>query len=255
MHLLIVDAMNLIRRIYAAAADTELPLEATRSRCLSAIARNAEYAKASHVALVFEQKCQTWRHELWPDYKLGRPPMPEALQHDLADMQRYFQQSGVFCLDLAGWEGDDVMATLASKAAFAGLQVTILSTDKGFCQLVNSRLSVRNHFDRFTWDELMVEQKFGLKPWQLADFWALTGDSTNHLPGVPGIGPKTAGHLLDQFGSLDVLLIQREQCDSKVRNALSEHWPTALLTRVLAKLRTDVPLGFNLHDLRWQHGR
>jgi len=88
MHLLIVDAMNLIRRIYAAAADTELPLEATRSRCFSAIARNAEYAKATHVAMVFEQKCQTWRHDLWPDYKLGRPPMPEALQHDLADMQR-----------------------------------------------------------------------------------------------------------------------------------------------------------------------
>ena len=190
MKLLIVDAMNLIRRIYAAAEDAELPLEATRSRCLAAIARNAEQSQATHVAMVFEQKCITWRHQLWPDYKLGRPPMPQPLQDDLEALQRYFRQCGLYCLELSGWEGDDVVASLAVKAAFAGLQVTILSTDKGFCQLVNPRLTVRNHFDRFSWDEAMVEQKFGLKPAQLCDFWALTGDTTNHLPGVPGIGPK-----------------------------------------------------------------
>ncbi|QQD21570.1 flap endonuclease Xni [Venatoribacter cucullus] len=252
MKLLIVDAMNLIRRIYAAAEDAELPLEATRSRCLAAIARNAEQGQATHVAMVFEQKCITWRHQLWPDYKLGRPPMPQPLQDDLEALQRYFRQCGLYCLELSGWEGDDVVASLAVKAAFAGLQVTILSTDKGFCQLVNPRLTVRNHFDRFSWDEAMVEQKFGLKPAQLCDFWALTGDTTNHLPGVPGIGPKTAGHLLDTHGSLDVLLVHYQQCETRVQNALQQHWQNALLTRVLARLRTDVPLGFNLHELRWQ---
>src|SRR5690606_40656871 len=86
----------------------------------------------------------------------------------------------------------------------------------------------------------MVEQKFGLKPAQLCDFWALTGDTTNHLPGVPGIGPKTAGHLLDTHGSLDVLLVHYQQCETRVQNALQQHWQNALLTRVLARLRTDV---------------
>lgn len=252
MHLLIVDAMNLIRRIYAAAADSEMPLEATRSRCLAAIARNAQQGAATHVVMVFEEKCHTWRHALWPDYKAGRPPMPEALQQDLPELQRYFRQCGLYCLELSGWEGDDVVASLASKAAFAGLQVTILSTDKGFCQLVNGRLTVRNHFDRFSWDDEMVQQKFALKPQQLPDFWALTGDTTNHLPGVAGIGPKTAGQLLDRFGSLDVLLVQRQQCEGRVRQALEQYWEAALLTRVLATLRTDVPLGLNLHEFRWQ---
>ncbi|MDK2776451.1 MAG: flap endonuclease Xni [Pseudomonadota bacterium] len=252
MQLLIVDAMNLIRRIYAAAEESELALEATRSHCLSVISRNAEQCRATHVAVVFEQKCVTWRHEIWPDYKLGRPPMPVTLEQGLEDIRRHFQQAGLYCLELAGWEGDDVVATLAARAAFAGLTVTILSTDKGFCQLVNSRLTVRNHFDRYSWDELMVEQKFGLLPQQLADFWALTGDSTNHLPGVAGIGPKTAGQLLDQYRTLDIVLARHEECDTRVRNALQQHWTQALLTRALATLRTDVPLGLNLHELRWQ---
>lgn len=253
MKLLIVDAMNLIRRIYAAAPDNELQIEATQSRCLSAIVRNAEQLQASHVVMVFEQKCQTWRHEMWPDYKLGRPPMPEALHRQLESVTRYFQNNGLYCIDLAGWEADDVIATLANKAAFTGLEVTILSTDKGFCQLVNSRLQVRNHFDRFTYDELMVEQKFGLLPSQLVDYWSLTGDSTNHLPGVAGIGPKTAGHLLDQYGSLDRILTALDELDAKQKTRLQEQWQQALLTRILAALRLDVPLGINLSDLRWQN--
>ena len=255
MKLLLVDAMNLIRRIYAAAPEGELQIEATQSRCLSAIARNAEQFHASHVAMVFEQKCQTWRHILWPDYKLNRPPMPQALADHLEAVTAYFRNNGLPCLDLAGWEADDVIATLADKAAFAGVQVMILSTDKGFCQLVHERISVRNHFDRFTYDPLMVEQKFGLRPQQLPDYWALTGDTTNHLPGVDGIGPKTAGQLLDRFGSLDHILVQLQQLEGKAATKLTEQWQQALLTRILASLRLDVPLGINLHDLRWQARR
>jgi len=250
--LLIVDAMNLIRRIYAAAPEGALQIEATQSRCLSAIARNAEQFATTHAVMVFEQKCQTWRHQMWPDYKLNRPPMPEELHQKLEQVTEYFIANGLPCLDLAGWEADDVIATLADKAAFAGLQVMILSTDKGFCQLVNDRVVVRNHFDRFTYDRLMVEQKFGLDPHQLVDYWALTGDSTNHLPGVAGIGPKTAGHLLDQFGSLDRILISLDQLDGKQGQRLAEHWQDAVLTRILASLRLDVPLGIKLSDLRWQ---
>ena len=254
MKLLLVDAMNLIRRIYAAAPEGELQIEATQSRCLAAIARNAEQFQASHVAMVFEQKCQTWRHTLWPDYKLNRPPMPQMLADHLEAVTAYFRNNGLPCLDLAGWEADDVIATLADKAAFAGLQVMILSTDKGFCQLVHEGISVRNHFDRFTYDPLMVEQKFGLRPQQLPDYWALTGDTTNHLPGVDGIGPKTAGQLLDRFGSLDHILVQLQQLEGKAATKLAEQWQQALLTRILASLRLDVPLGINLQDLRWQAG-
>jgi len=84
------------------------------------------------------------------------------------------------------------------------------------------------------------------------DFWALTGDSTNHLPGVPGIGPKTAGQLLDQFQTLDALLVQLDDVPERWQTVLQQHWRDALLTRLLARLRLDVPLGVNLHDLRWR---
>ena len=97
MQLLIIDAMNLIRRIYAAAEESELALDATRSHCLSVIVRNAEQLQATHVAVVFEQKCVTWRHEVWPDYKLGRPPMPQALEQGLAEIRQSFQQAGIRC--------------------------------------------------------------------------------------------------------------------------------------------------------------
>lgn len=252
MHLLLVDALNLIRRIYAAAENSEVPLEATRSRCLSAILRTVEQLQTTHLAMVFETKSPTWRHALWPDYKLARAPMPEPLQQNLQAMQHYFQEQGIFCFEVANFEADDVVATLAKKAAYANLKVTIMSTDKGFCQLVEPRIKVLNYFERFIWDEQRVREKYMLSPEQLPDFLGLTGDTTNHLPGVPSIGPKTAGQLLDRFGDLDTLLLQRQQCDSKLTKALTEHWERALLTRLLAKLKLDVDIGVNLHSMRFQ---
>lgn len=250
MKLLIIDAMNLIRRMYAAAEGSSAQLEATQSRCLAAIDRNIESLQATHVVMVFEQHGGTWRHQLYADYKLGRKPMPDELEQALPDVRRYFEQAGIASLDIPHWEADDVIATLAHKAALTGVDAVILSTDKGFCQLVNTRIRVRNHFDRFDWDEERVRERFALRPEQLVDFWALTGDSTNHLPGVPGIGPKTAGQLLDVYGELDRILYALSELEERWQRALQSHWQSALLTRILARLRNDVPLGIHLRDLR-----
>lgn len=250
MKLLIVDAMNLIRRMYAAAEESAAQLEATQSRCLAAIDRNIEAMQATHVVMVFEQHGNTWRHQLYSDYKLGRKPMPEALELALPEVRRSFEQAGIANLLIPSWEADDVIATLANKAALTGVDVVILSTDKGFCSLVNSRIRVRNHFDRFDWDEERVKERFGLRPNQLVDFWAMTGDNTNHLPGVAGIGPKTAGQLLDQYDELDRILYAIPELEERWQHALQKHWQDALLTRVLARLRLDVPLGIHLRDLR-----
>ncbi len=251
MQLLIVDAMNLIRRVFAVAEKTHASMEATESRCLSIISRNAAQCDATHVVVVFEEQVPTWRHEVWPDYKAGRPPMPEALSIGLGPLRDQLLRSGLSCIDMVPWEADDVVASLAHRAANAGVDVTVLSTDKGFCQLVNHRIQIYNHFDRRLYDQNGVRQHYGLAPEQLVDFWALTGDSTNHLPGVAGIGPKTAGLLLDQFGGLDRILVQIDQVAARYQPTLREHWQKALLTRLMATLRKDVPLGINLHDLRW----
>ena len=253
-HLLIIDAMNLIRRVYAVAEKSQASMEATESRCLSIITRNASEAGASHLVVVFEEQVPTWRHELWPDYKKGRPPMPEALANGLPVLRDHLTRQGIACLDVTPWEADDVIASLGKRAASAGVKVTVVSTDKGFCQLVSKQLVVYSHFDRRLYDLDGVHGYYGLAPDSLTDFWALTGDTTNHLPGVPGIGPKTAGQLLDEYRTLDSMLVQLDSLPERWRKALEQHWKDALLTRLLATLRTDVPLGVNLHALRWHGG-
>lgn len=251
MQLLLVDAMNLIRRVYAAVADKMASIEATASRSLAIIGTAAEQLQCTHVAVVFEQHVPTWRHELWVDYKKGRAPMPEALAQALGNIRHQLENAGLYCFEITPWEADDVIATLAGRAVFAHVPVVVLSTDKGFCQLVNPRLRVCNHFDRVVLDDEAVMARFGLRPSQLVDFWAMTGDTTNHLPGVPGIGPKAASALLDQFGSLDRCLLALEQLPPRQAGSLRSHWQQALMTRELARLSQDVPLGINLHELRW----
>lgn len=251
MHLLIVDGMNLVRRVYAAVESQQTALEATRSRCLSIIHQAAISLASTHVLLVFEEQVETWRHTLWPDYKAGRSPMPHRLAEYLPELRNALQQSGIRFVLQSGWEADDLIASMSHKAAQQGISVTILSTDKGFSQLVNRRIQLCNHFERKQFDEEAITEKFGLPPRKLVDFWALTGDSTNNLPGVTGIGPKTAAQLLDQFGSLDRLLIRLDALSNKHRVLMEDEWQRALLTRELVRLKTDVELGINLQEIRW----
>ena len=250
MHLLIIDAMNLIRRVYAAVEDNELAEEATRTRALGIIHGAATRAGATHCVMVFEEHGGTWRHTLWPQYKAGRAPMPEALQGALERIRDYLQSNGIHCFDLQGWEADDIVATLAVKAVSAGAGVTVLSTDKGFCQLVTPQLKVLNHFDRLLWDEDQVRERWGFPPQRLTDFWALTGDQTNHLPGVTGIGARGAGQVLDACGTLNRALAWPELAPSRYQQALRDGMHAAILTRELATLCTDVPLGISLASLR-----
>ena len=258
MKLLIVDAMNLIRRVYAAVEDTPTAIEATTNRCIATIHNNMEWLQCSHLVMVYESEGDTWRHRLWPDYKLGRAPMPDRLNEQLEVMKARFEHEGIPCMHADGWEADDVCATLASRASKHGIDSIILSTDKGFSQLVNEHIHVANHFDRQLIDPDGVLQRFGLPAGQLVDFWAMTGDSTNHLPGVAGLGPKSASAILDEVGSLDRALIQIDRLlelgviKPAQASKIHEHWQDALLTRELARLTTDVPVQINLKQLRYE---
>lgn len=252
MHLLIVDGMNLVRRVYAAVESQQTPLDATLSRSLSIIHQAASALTPTHVLLVFEEQVETWRHVIWPDYKAGRSPMPSRLAEHLPELRKALQENGIRYLLQSGWEADDLIASLAHKAAEQGIFVTILSTDKGFSQLVNRKIQLCNHFERKVFDVAAVTERFGLAPNQLVDFWALTGDSTNNLPGVTGIGPKTAGQLLDRFGGLDRLLICLDALSDKQKKLLEDEWQKALLTRELVRLKTDIELGINLQEIRWR---
>lgn len=252
MHLLIIDAMNLIRRMYAAMPDHDNKEEACMNRCINTIADNAKRLEVSHCAVIFERKEPTWRHQIWPDYKLGRSPMPETLEKALNQFKLGFKTAGFYCFEFQHWEADDVIASLAVKSAYQGVSNTIISTDKGFFQLADQRIQVLNHFDRQLFNEEEVRARYGIKASQLVDLLALTGDATNHLPGIKGVGIKTATDLLTQYQDLDTLLIELPELmlKPKLKESLAAQWRNALLTRKLAKLVTDLPLGINLNDMR-----
>jgi len=253
MKLLLIDAMNLIRRIYAAQATRSTDvIEQTLLLSQNAILKNIEVSRATHVSVVFDGKGPTWRHEMFAEYKAHRKPMPEDLAQALGLFRERFKALGINCLLMEEYEADDLIATLAVKAADKGVKVMIVSTDKGFMQIATDNISLYHYFDKRILHLDDVEQTLGLKSHKLVDFLSLVGDSTNHVPGVPGIGPKTAGTLIEAYGDLDNILIHSEAIEGRAGRALIEHYRVALLARKLVSLKLDCHLDVNLQALRYQ---
>jgi 5'-3' exonuclease (including N-terminal domain of PolI) len=246
VHLLIVDALNLIRRIHAVQGS---PCVDT---CLHALEQLIVHSKPTHAVAVFddEERNQGWRHQRLPDYKAGRSPMPEDLQAEMTNIRHAFEQRGVACWGSAKSEADDLAATLAVKVASAGHQATIVSTDKGYCQLLSPTIRIRDYFQKRWLDAPFIAQEFGVKPQQLPDYWGLAGISSSKVPGVAGIGPKSATELLSKFETLEALYAGLENVPEKWRKKLSEHKEMAFICREVATLQTDLQLDGNLQQLR-----
>jgi len=250
--LLLVDALNLIRRVYAAQPGPDGParVEGAREACVRSLRRALRETGPTHAACVFEGEGASWRHERHPGYKAGRAPMPGPLREGLPGFREAFGAQGVRSVSFPGLEADDVAATLACKVAERGGRVTILSTDKVFLQLISPRIGVRDHFQQAVRDEAFVRARFGVGPGQLVDFLALTGDGTNNIPGVPGVGPKRAAELLGEFATLEEVLASAPRRGDRLGEALQRHRDAALLARDLVRLRTDLRLGLNLQTFR-----
>jgi protein Xni len=249
--LLAVDGLNLIRRVYAGTPESDAHFEAALQTCTQSLDRALKEVSPSHAVVVFDGVEPTFRHELYPDYKAGREPMPEELRVGLPRYREAFSNLGVSSVDKTGIEADDVIATLATGVANHGGRAIILSTDTVFCQLLAERIHVRDHFGKRELDDAYVSKKFGVRPEKLVDLWALAGSSTTHIPGVPGIGAKTAKKLLDEHGSLDEALAAAASLQGKVGESLRGHEGLAKLSRELARLRTDLELGWNLKSFRF----
>ncbi len=251
--LLLVDALNLIRRVYAAQPGEDGPprVEGARDACVRSLQRALRESRPTHAVCVFEGEGVSWRHERYAQYKAGRAPMPPALKEGLPGYQEAFLLDGVSSLSFPGLEADDVAATLACKVAERGGRVRILSTDKMFLQLLSDRISVRDHFAQRELDGAYVKKKFGVEPEQFVDFFSLTGDNTNNIPGIPGVGPKRAAALLKECGSLEKALASASRQKGSLREHLEQHGGTALLARDLVRLKTDLELGVNLKSFRY----
>ena len=251
IHLVIIDALNLIRRVHSAQPDPN-DIERTINTTSRTLARIISESEPTHIIAVFDHHLQDrgWRAELLPSYKEGRKPMPEPLQQGLDRIQQAWWELGIDSLLSEGDEADDLVATLACKVASHNEKVTIISTDKGYCQLLSPTLQIRDYFQHRWLDAPFIEKEFGVKPSQLADYWGLTGISSSQVPGVAGIGPKAAKEILTQFASIEEAFTSSELAP-KYRKKLDEHIEMARICKQISTLKTDIELGFNLQDIRF----
>lgn len=254
--LLIVDGLNLIRRHYAALQSEQDDLrriERTQSITIDALVKLAQQFQPSYAVVVFDSNGITWRHRLYPEYKLGRVPMDDVLLDSLDQFAKLFRFNRFACLRIAGWEADDLIATLAVKAAQSDVKSYIVSTDKGFTQLLgNNKILQYDYFAKLGYDKQWVPGKYGVQANQLRDYWALVGDTTNRIPGVKGIGPKSAADIIQQQDTIEAIYAHVELFSERVQKLLAGNESQALESRRLVTLRTDVELGIKLSQLRYQ---
>ncbi|MDE8602357.1 5'-3' exonuclease H3TH domain-containing protein [Marinomonas sp. RSW2] len=253
--LLIIDGLNLIRRFYAALEseqDLARRVERAQSITIEALVKLALQFNPSYAVIVFDSNGKTWRHNLYPEYKLGRVPMDDLLLESLPDFAKLFRFNHFPCLRLDGWEADDLIATLAVKAAKNNVTSYIVSTDKGFTQLLgDERILQYDYFAKLGYDKIWVPGKYGVEPHQLVDYWALVGDTTNRVPGVKGIGPKTALTIINAFPTIEEIYANVSFFSERIQTMLAGGYEQCLQSRSLVALKTDVDVGVRLSQLRY----
>lgn len=233
-----------------------LPVGAVSGFCnmlwkLLAVAEDTSLGeKPTHFAVIFDASSKTFRNQIFDEYKANRSEPPEDLRPQFAIIREATRAFNVACIEKDGFEADDLIATYARQAEAAGAHVTIVSSDKDLMQLVTDRIIM---FDQMK-DKIIrtadVVEKFGVGPEKMIDLQALAGDSTDNVPGVPGIGAKTAAQLLQEFGDLETLLTRAAEIkQNKRRENLIEFADQARLSRRLVELEQNVPLDAELGEL------
>ncbi len=204
----------------------------------------------THLVAIFDHSEKTFRNDLYPDYKAHRPPAPEDLVPQFPLVREATQAFGVACVELPGYEADDLIATYACRARDAGGQAVIVSSDKDLMQLIGPSVVMWDPMKDRRLAEEAVYEKFGVGPEKMIDLQALIGDSVDNVPGAPGIGPKTAAQLLDEYGDLDTLLARAGEIKQpKRRETLIEKRDQILMSRDLVRLTCDAPAPEPIADL------
>ncbi|HEY1250604.1 MAG TPA: DNA polymerase I [Thermoanaerobaculia bacterium] len=202
------------------------------------------------VAAAWDGPQRTQRHDAYAEYKANRKPMADDLASQIGDIREALDAYRIPILELPGFEADDVIGTLAAKAAAAGTDVVIVTADKDMLQLVGPHIRVFHTGKEIFLDESGVEAFFGVAPGQVADVLALMGDSVDNVPGVPGVGQVTAKKWIAQYGSLPKLLERAGEIKGKVGESLRENVEKAQLSRRLVEIPTDLPVPFDPNALR-----
>jgi len=189
--------------------------------------------------VIFDYSSKTFRNEIYPDYKANRPPPPEDLRPQFPLVRDATRAFNIPCIEMEGYEADDLIATYATQVEADGGEAVIISSDKDLMQLVTDKVTMFDPMKNKKIGRDEVVEKFGLPPENVIDIQALAGDSTDNVPGVPGIGVKTAAQLLGQYGDLDTLLARAGEIkQNKRRENLIEFAGLARLSKELVTLKT-----------------
>ncbi|MCH8176936.1 MAG: DNA polymerase I [Proteobacteria bacterium] len=202
-----------------------------------------------NIAVVFDARGKTFRNDIYPQYKANRPPMPDDLRVQIEPLHQIIKALGLPLIVIEGVEADDVIGTLSVEATRKGFSVLISTSDKDMAQLVNANVRLINTMDNHLMTEATVPEKFQVKPEQIIDYLALMGDSSDNIPGVPKVGPKTASKWLAQYGSLQGVMDHAGEIKGKVGENLRESLEFLPLSYQLATIKLDCDTGVEIQDL------
>ncbi|MDC1455618.1 DNA polymerase I [Amylibacter sp.] len=260
-HLHLIDGSGFIFRAYHALPPLTrksdgLPVGAVSGFCnmLFKIIEDQKGSNApTHLVVVFDAKGKTFRSDIYPEYKMNRPPAPEDLIPQFPLTRDATRAFGLACIEQEGFEADDIMATLAVQAREAGGHVTIVSSDKDLMQLVGNGVEMYDAMKNKRIGPEQVEEKFGVAPNRVIDVQSLAGDSVDNVPGAPGIGVKTAALLINEYGDLDSLLERASEIKQpKRRETLIDNADQIRTSRELVTLKTDMEMDCDFDDFQVQ---
>ncbi|MFQ5534023.1 MAG: DNA polymerase I [Sphingomonadales bacterium] len=256
-HLYLIDGSGFIFRAYHAlpplTRSDGTPVGAVMGFCsmlLKLLEDSYQNHAPTHIAVIFDAGRRTFRNDIYPDYKAHRPPAPEDLVPQFAIIRDAVKAFNLPAIEVTGFEADDIIATYARQARAQGVGVTIVSSDKDLMQLVGPGVAMLDTMKNRHIGPDQVIEKFGVGPDKVVDVQALAGDSSDNVPGVPGIGVKTAAELINAYGDLETLLARAGEIKQpKRRERLRENADLARISRRLVELRADVPLEQELDAL------
>ncbi len=251
-HLYLVDGSGFIFRAFHAVR----PLTRSDGTPVNAVygfsqmlMKLVDDSDADHIAIIFDAARKTFRNDIYPDYKAHRPPPPDELIPQFSLVKAAAEAFGLPAIEMPGYEADDIIATYARLGAEAGAKVTIVSSDKDLMQLVNENVTMLDTMKNRRIGKEEVYERFGVGPEKVVEVQALAGDSVDNVPGVPGIGVKTAALLINEFGDLETLLERAGEIkQNKRRENLLEFADLARISRSLVQLKQDVPVKFGLSE-------
>jgi DNA polymerase-1 len=218
------------------------------------ILKNQKY---SHIAVAFDTGKPNFRHAMYNKYKANRPPCADELKQQFPLVREVVKALNIVSLEKDGYEADDIIATYTKNAVKQGFSVKIVSIDKDLMQLVDDNVVLYDVYDRVgdgIFDEKRVKKKWEVEPKQILDILSLMGDSSDNIPGVPGIGIKTAIKLINEYNDIDTLLDNLHLIKKdKIRESLKNNTELLELSRKLVKLDENVPLNYSIDDLSFQY--